>query len=573
MTDPVAQRSVPEAHRSLPRRQHETDHPNYRPVTFLTIAGFCVPIASYFWLIHRYAVNAVWYDQWDDIKLVAHPTLEALWAQHNEHRMFFPNLIVLGLAHTTHLNIQLEDYLSGLLLVASIGLLISAHRRRSLATPWLYYCPVAIILLSFVQVGNTLWGFQMAWYLIMFALASAIFLLDQRNLSGLVLSGAITAAIVGSFSSLQGLLIWPTGLILLYCRSRPKGVVITWVASGLVTTAIYFHHLGSTATGVNNTYVFSHPLEGAEFFFLAIGDVVGQPLPLVGLDDAIMLLGIVFVALAIWTMVAYGFRRNESASPIGVSLTCFGLMFAATITQGRISYGLQAAGGSRYTTFDLLILVGCYLTVLGQSAERAKVGQIGVRIIVGGSIVLLAVLGTKNGLNEAATWHQILSEGADVTVNIDKAPNSLVEAALSPGASADVSSIRRTAQIAKTEHLSLFATDAVSRYRKAGLIEPPPATNIVSPLNGTQLSGSETLNANASDNFGITVNVTKVEFRATGEALRNALIGTAKDTYFGWLTAWDTRTVSNGNYTLHSVAYNAIGKVTYSKGITVTVTN
>ena len=546
---------------------------NSRLVNFLTVVGFGIPVAGYFWFIHHYGSNVIWYDQWDDIRLIAHPTLGTLWAQHNEHRMFFPNLIVLALAHTTHFNILVEEYLGGLMLVMSIGLLIWAHKRRSLSTPWLYYCPVAIISLSFVQVGNALWGFQMAWYLIMLALALALFLLDRPSLTWLVLIGAITAATVGTFSSLQGLLIWPVGLVLLYCRSRQKGVVMAWLASGFVATVVYFYHFSSSATGVNNAYAFSHPIAALQFFFLAIGDVTGQPLPFIGRSDSIMLLGIVIVAVAIWAVAAYGFRRNRLGGPIGVSLICFGLLFAASITAGRLSYGLQAAGGSRYTTFDLSILVGCYLTLLGQPAERAKAAQLGIRVIVGGTIVLVAILGTRNGLTQAATWHQIMSEGADVTVNIDKAPDSLVEAALSPGASGDISFIRQSAHTARTQHLSLFATGAVSRYRSEGLLEPPPATSVVAPSKDATLKGRVTLNASASDNFGITVNVTRVEFHATGGELRNALIGTGNDTYLGWLDGWDTTAVPNGTYTLQSVAYNATGKAAYSVGVRVTVKN
>ena len=116
------------------------------------------------------------------------------------------------------------------MLVLATGLLILAHRRRSPSTPWIYYCPIAIVMLSFVQYLNALWGFQMAWYLVMAALALALFLLDRPVVNWLVLAGAIAAAVVGSFSSLQGLLIWPAGLVLLYCRKRQR----IWSSPGSV---------------------------------------------------------------------------------------------------------------------------------------------------------------------------------------------------------------------------------------------------------------------------------------------------------------------------------------------------
>ena len=184
--------------------------------TSVTALGFAVPVVAYFWLIHHYAVNMIWDDQWSDIGLISHSyshtlDLSTLWRQHNENRILFPNLIVLLLAQTTHFNIVIEEYLSGLMLVAATGFFIVAHRRRTPGQPWIYYCPVAVLMLSFAQVTDTLWGFQMAWYLVMLMLALALFLLDRLKFSWIVLTWAIAAAVIGSFSSLQGLLIWPAG--------------------------------------------------------------------------------------------------------------------------------------------------------------------------------------------------------------------------------------------------------------------------------------------------------------------------------------------------------------------------
>ena len=162
--------------------------------------------------------------------------------QHAEHRVFVPNLIVLLLARTTHFNILVEEYLSGVMLCVAIGLLILADKRSSPSTPWIYYCPVALVLLSFVQVGSMLFGFQLSWYLAILAFAVALFLLDRTDLTKLVLAGAIAAAVVGSFSAFEGLFIWPVGLMVLYHRRCPRGLVLAWIASAAVTAAAYFHN-------------------------------------------------------------------------------------------------------------------------------------------------------------------------------------------------------------------------------------------------------------------------------------------------------------------------------------------
>ena len=94
------------------------------------------------------------------------------------------------LAHTTHFNIVDEEFLSAIVLVLSTALLILGHRRRSPTTPWLFYCPVAILMLSVVQSGNTLWGFQFAWYLVLLALSVTLVLCDSTNWNWFVAAGS-----------------------------------------------------------------------------------------------------------------------------------------------------------------------------------------------------------------------------------------------------------------------------------------------------------------------------------------------------------------------------------------------
>jgi hypothetical protein len=96
---------------------------------------------------------------------------------------------------------------------------------------------------------------------------------------------------------------------------------------------------------------------------------------------------------------------------------------------------------------------------------------------------------------------------------------------------------------------------------------PPPTTNVIVPSNGATLTGSQYLDALASNN------VTTVEFHLTGGTLNNALIATAAPTYYGWLTSWNTTTVANGTYTLQSVAYYASGASGTSTGTTIMVNN
>ena len=97
----------------------------------------------------------------------------------------------------------------------------------------------------------------------------------------------------------------------------------------------------------------------------------------------------------------------------------------------------------------------------------------------------------------------------------------------------------------------------------------PPTTSVLLPGGGTTLFGPAILDATASDNVG----VTKVEFHLTGGTLNDVAVATATPTLFGWIADWNSRSVSNGSYTLQSVAYDAEGFSTPSTGVSVSVLN
>lgn len=580
----------------------------------VTVLGFALPVLAYLGFVHRYAVNMIWLDQWDDISLISHAYshtlgLSTLWGQHTQDRIFFPNLVVVAIAYTTHLNVIVEEYLSALMLIASTALLIVAHHRRTPTRPWLFYCPVAIVMLSFVQFRDTLWGFQLAWYVTVLALGVALCLLDSVSPNGWFFVAAVAAGVVGSFSSLEGLLIWPVGLVLLLVRGRQIALVMAWILAALVSGGLYFYNFNFSQSTASKSAL-THPVQAAETFFFNVGNVMEVSRTGLG-SYASYLIGLALFLLSIYVIVAYGLRRNRSdGSPIGVALVVFGLLFTVLVTLGRSSYG--QALDSRYALFDNLIPVGCYLAifepptlrlraapvdkartilyrdnrfarVFGLPTERSPgrrwdqnlrfVGR-GVLIV---AVVLLAVVGTSNGIKGAAAWHQKELSAVDVTVNMDSAPNSLVKSAVffaHPGRvlpqvttpMAVVSFIRTEDAVAQRHHLSLFDTSAVDRFSRVGL---PRETTVVAIPNGSTLSGTQKLGAIASSRTRITT----VHFTLTGGQLVSHIIAVAVPVDHGWLADWNSADVPNGQYVLHSVASGASGQVTNSKGITVVINN
>jgi hypothetical protein len=544
-----------------------------------------LPIGAYFWLIHQYSVNVVYADQFSDVALLDHwyrgtLSLSNLWASHGDHRILFPNLIVIALGQFTHLNVVFEEYLSGVILVAATGLIVSTHRRSAPSTPLISYTPLTLLLFSFVQYQNTLWGFQMAWYLVTLALALALFLLDRPALTGWIFVGAIAATVVGSFSSLQGLLIWPVGLLVLCVRRRSRGFLLIWIACALITAALYFHHLNPSENS-NQTYVFTHPIEAIKYFLFLIGSVLG--VELTNSPWPVILFGAVVMMIAIVLAVRYRWRGEYRSSLIGVALICYGVLFAATVTQGRASFALWAP--SRYSTCGLLILGGCYLVALDRPPPR---GPLAIRatatgdrperrsviantvlwVGLAGVICLQVIFGTGHGLASAKSWSQNQKEVADITVNVDEASNPLLQREL-PGGNPLAS--RQLVHAMRVHRMSLFATGAVDYYSGIGLLPQLTAiqVRVAKPADGAVLKGTSVLDATGSDPSG----TAKVEFRLNGDGVHDVLIAAAKPSAYGWLALFNTMQYPNGSYELRSVAYGYGGKTRSSPAVRVTLDN
>ncbi len=435
-----------------------------RVIKALTVLGFALPAFGYLALVQHYQVNALWQDQWDDIVVIRHfPSWSALWNQHTDNRILFPNLIVVVLAHTVHYNIDIEEYVSAFMLFAATALFIWMHKRRSPNTPLLFYCPVAILTLTLSQWQNTLWGFQMAWYLVLLSLAVTIALLDRPQVSGPLdwprsrwptFVVAVLAGVVGSFSSVQGLLIWPVGLVLLYHRHWARWAVITWIVVIGATASLYFYNFAPTRVVQPFVCAVTCVSRGGVFVF-ALGDVVGVQERLHDPPNAaVMAFGVAIFVSAIFVLLRWGIHRDEcSGAPIGIALIVFGLLFDALVTQGRYWLNFYAASMSHYTTYDVLVVAGIYMTVLtGTGADagsewtlrgsdsdshlhrfvsgiRGNMGRVdrrAIRRIALAAIVIQVVVSIPLGLKNARAFHQVYLTTAHVTENIDHEPDSVV---------------------------------------------------------------------------------------------------------------------------------------------------
>ena len=156
-----------------------------------------------------------------------HLSFGLLWAQHNENRMAVPYLAMLAVALPTHYDTKVVMLVDAVLFIATFGLwlaLVSSFCQRRVTLPMVVVC--GVVWFSLADWQNALWGFQLAWYLILGALMAMLLLLlnrspDRAEFTRLV--GAVAVAAVASYSSAEGLLLWPVGLVCLAWGWRGSG--------------------------------------------------------------------------------------------------------------------------------------------------------------------------------------------------------------------------------------------------------------------------------------------------------------------------------------------------------------
>src|SRR5262249_10836851 len=89
----------------------------------------------------------------------------------------------------------------------------------------------------------------------------------------------------------------------------------------------------------------------------------------------------------------------------------------------------------------------------------------------------------------------------------------------------------------------------------------PPTVSMATPANGTTVSGTVTLSANASDNVGVAA----VQFRVDGANVGPS-ITTAPYSF-----SWDTTTAANASHAITATAVDTSGNAATSPAVTVTV--
>ncbi len=326
--------------------------------------------------VYSFGVNVPWLDQWEVVTLLdKHSSgslqLADLLRQHNEHRTLFPNTAMLILALVTGYNTVAEMYLIALVFLLTALVMTSCYWDETVQPQDLaFFCFIPLLIFSFKQFGNTLWGFQITFAFVqLFAVLAFYFLgrLASRSDRRGVFLAAVSSGGVASFSSIHGLIVWPVGLIqillLPLTKSRKKGHAILWTCLGLFSWISYFLDYAKPAGHPSLLVFLRNPLRAVTFFFTLLGE------SLCWNTGTAFVAGIFLAGAFLVSILLLSRAHLLHRSAFWTAVTLFSLMVLASITIGRVGFGPDFAQASRYVTFSLLAVVGIHaLTTRALSA-------------------------------------------------------------------------------------------------------------------------------------------------------------------------------------------------------------
>lgn len=345
------------------------------------IFAICVTLAAALFLVGMFCVFSVdvpYLDQWELVPLLqkAHTgnlSIHDLWAQHNEHRILFPRIIMLAMAIPTHWNIYAE-LMTNLLLGILIFLVMAVQARHTLRTRhcqglgWL--AAAALLLFSLIQWQNWFLGWQLQVFLSLLTASASLLLLAPAPANGFRWSAAVLMAVIATYSFANGMLVWPIGFLLFLLHiQRPQSSqtrshliisLIGWSFAGALTAASYLYHYQTPAYHGSPWAAFTDPLG----FLAYMAVYLGQPLAGWSLSAACAA-GI--AAPLIWAgTIAWLWRRDRQNGPHLLPYLALGLysVSSAALTAFARSgaEGIAQALSSRYATlanplwFSIIIL-------------------------------------------------------------------------------------------------------------------------------------------------------------------------------------------------------------------------
>ncbi|MCX7625370.1 MAG: hypothetical protein N2Z21_04085 [Candidatus Sumerlaeaceae bacterium] len=336
-------------------------------LVLVIIAASLPPIALLLGLICCF-VNVPYLDQWWLLPLLVAQrsgtlTCGLIWLQNAEHRLFFPKLLMLGLAQWSHWDLRWEVAFNVFLSFCALGLIYAHYSRlfrliRTSFSPW-WLVLGSFIVFSYAPFENWLWSWQLPYFLIQCCVLVCCWALSygcRHFFSWLI---ALGSAVVASYSFATGFAVYGAGMVVImvvWPRPTKLQATLLWLLAFTITLSIYlsgyeFLRWNDPLGAVTRI---SHFL-GYVLVYLGAALV---PTHWVGLAIVGGLMYIAVFAYLVWWLTRKSLRARLATAPF-FAWTVFALCAASVTAIGRSNVqDLTQAMTPRYITFSQLGWLG-----------------------------------------------------------------------------------------------------------------------------------------------------------------------------------------------------------------------
>jgi hypothetical protein len=351
-----------------------------RVVRGIVASAFIVATARLAWFVDRYAVNVIFWDQWDFL----HGVFAGVdwWTlfrwQHGPQRQGLGNLIDAALYPATGWNARADAAAAAALtFLAALGGLWLVRRICGPLRPWDAVVPLMFLTTSnaetYAATTNLAHGPLPALFLVALGLALTVQSHSVRcalvvgvnflavNTGFTLLLGPVTPALLLLFASAPGL------------PSSARASYAAGAAASIGAMALLLK--GFVFQSATSCFQFPHP-RPLEYLPFA-GSILSHALGLYADDDtsSTLVSAVAIAVVALWAYATFRLIRSRGDSVLwsvaGVLLT-FTLLFTLVTTVGRVCLGLHAASASRYIPYVLPGLLAVYLLPRSGEATRLR---------------------------------------------------------------------------------------------------------------------------------------------------------------------------------------------------------
>jgi len=337
------------------------------------VAVFSAPAITLVF-INRLAIDLPIADEWEYAKLIiklrAHTvTFSDLWAQHNEHRLLVPRLILIAI-HTIRGFWHTPDLMNLSWGFAAFTFLLMLKLIWQLIPQTIWRMSAAfatsLLLFTFAQDQTWLMGITNAWFLVNLLFVATIVFLSlnhahklSANTSRLFLL-AIVSTVIATYSTGTAFPMWLALIPLIWLsqppQRRPVTLLIWFICAGL-TLSLYFYDYNKPSAHPDLLFGLRNPIP----FFLYITAYIGNPFSQGFPAWTSALLG--FIGFVSFIYLAYKISRVQGISAfqiyVPVTMVLFAVGNAIITALTRVGFGWEEqALSSRYATISVYFWIG-----------------------------------------------------------------------------------------------------------------------------------------------------------------------------------------------------------------------